>query len=74
MTLGPVFLGILYAGLTTTFMKPTEEELAAQNRADDERLARIVEQSVIDRLRPISEKLDRALAAIEANKPQSPEA
>ena len=72
MTLGPVFLGILYAGLTTTFMRPTEEELAAQHRADDERLARIVEQSVIDRLRPISEKLDRALAAIEANKPQSP--
>jgi voltage-gated potassium channel len=73
MMLGPVFLGILYAGLTTSFMRPTEEELAAQNRADDERLARIVEQSVIDRLRPISEKLDRALAALEANKPPSPE-
>jgi hypothetical protein len=28
---------------------------------------------VIDRLRPISEKLDRALSLIEAAKPQAPE-
>jgi voltage-gated potassium channel len=67
MTLGPVFLGILYAGLTTTFMRPTEEELAEQHRSDDERLARIVEQTVLDRLKPISEKLDRALGLIEAS-------
>jgi voltage-gated potassium channel len=73
MMLGPVFLGILYAGLTTTFMRPTEQELAEQHRADDERLARVVEQTVIDRLRPISEKLDRALSLIEAAKPQAPE-
>jgi voltage-gated potassium channel len=74
MMLGPVFLGILYAGLTTTFMRPTEEELAAQQRADDERLTRIIEQTVIDRLRPIGEKLDRALELIETRTPKGPEA
>jgi voltage-gated potassium channel len=70
MMLGPVFLGILYAGLTTMFMRPTEEELAAQHRADDERLARVVEQSVADHVRPLSEKLDHALGLLEAKGPQ----
>jgi voltage-gated potassium channel len=74
MMLGPVFLGILYAGLTTTFMRPTEEELAAQQRADDERLTRIIEQTVIDRLRPIGEKLDRALEMIDTSSPKGPDA
>jgi hypothetical protein len=55
------------------FMRPTEEELAQQHRADDERLARIVEQTVIDGLRPISEKLDRALGLLETNKPRGPD-
>jgi voltage-gated potassium channel len=73
MMLGPVFLGILYAGLTTMFMRPTQEEIAAQNRADDERLARIVEQTVIDTLRPISQKLDRALGILDAAKAPEPD-
>jgi len=73
MMLGPVFLGILYAGLTTMFMRPTEEELAEQHRADDERLARIVEQTVIDGLGPISEKLDRALGLLETHKLRGPD-
>jgi len=73
MMLGPVFLGILYAGLTTMFMRPTEEELAAQHRADDERLARIVQQTVIDTVRPISEKLDRALGLLDATKAKGPD-
>ena len=70
MMLGPVFLGILYAGLTTMFMRPTQEELAAQHRADDERLARVVEQSVAAHVRPLSEKLDHALGLLEAKGPQ----
>lgn len=66
MMLGPVFLGILYAGLTALFMKPTEEELAAQVENEDRRLARVVEDTVNERFRQLSEKLDRALQSIES--------
>jgi voltage-gated potassium channel len=66
MTLGPVFLGILYAGLTTMFMRPTEEELAAQIEAEDRRLARVVEDTVNERFRQLDEKLDLTIQRLEA--------
>ena len=66
MMLGPVFLGILYAGLTALFMKPTDEELAAKIQSEDRRLARVVEDTVNERFRQLSEKLDRALQSIES--------
>ncbi len=66
MMLGPVFLGILYAGLTALFMRPTDEELAAQIQSEDRRLARVVEDTVNERFRQLSEKIDRALQTIES--------
>jgi len=65
MALGPVFLGILYAGLTSLFMKPTDEELAAEIEAQDRRTAHVVEATVNERFRELSEKIDRLLAAAE---------
>jgi voltage-gated potassium channel len=65
MALGPVFLGILYAGLSSLFMKPTQEELAAEIEAQDRRTARVVEATVNDRFHELSEKIDRLLAATE---------
>jgi hypothetical protein len=47
-------------------MKPTEEELAAQVENEDRRLARVVEDTVNERFRQLSEKLDRALQSIES--------
>jgi voltage-gated potassium channel len=66
MTLGPVFLGILYAGLTTIFMRPTEEELAKQIEEEDRRLARVVEGTVNQRFQQLSEKIDAAITRLEA--------
>jgi voltage-gated potassium channel len=66
MTLGPVFLGILYAGLTTIFMRPTEEELALKIEDEDRRLARVVEETVNERFRELSTKIDSAIQRLEA--------
>jgi len=73
MVLGPLFIGIMTAGLTATMMKPTEEELAEEHRADDERLAFVIDQKVIEHLKPINDKLDRALAILEAHGLPKPE-